>query len=99
MYSLEWAPLVGETLLRSQILSRGSLPMKVNSIKVCLLQQKQLENNYKAAHEYGQNTIAQWMLWVLLCLVGLGICPFESGELLALIPVTHVTSTSVLGVF
>lgn len=45
------------------------------------------------------NKIAQWMLWVLLCLVGLGICPFESGELLALILVTHVTNTSVLGVF
>lgn len=39
------------------------------------------------------------MLWVLLCLVGLGICPFESRELLALILITHVTNTSVLGVF
>lgn len=48
--TLTWAPLVGDTLLRSQILSRGSLPMKVNSIKVYLLQQKQLENNYKATH-------------------------------------------------
>lgn len=52
--ALTWAPLVEETLLRSQILFRGSLPMKVNSIKVYLLHKSNLRTITKQHMNMGK---------------------------------------------